>query len=54
MLSHSHFLKRHEHYNKVSDRTRLERAKHKRVGNELKQRKANGETNLIIRNGVIL
>ena len=56
MLSHSHFLKRHEQYNKVylvPDRTRLERAKHKRVVDELKQRKANGETNLIIRNGII-
>jgi len=42
MLSHSHFLKRHEYYNKVyfvSDRTRLERAKHKKVVDELKQRK---------------
>jgi len=56
MLSHSHFLKRHEQYNKVylvPDRTRLECAKHKRVVDELKQRKVKGETNLIIRNGVI-
>ena len=30
-----------------------ESTKHKRVVDELKQRKANGETNLIIRNGII-
>ena len=59
MLSHSHFLKRHEQYNNiilyiVPDRTRLERIKHKRVVEELKRRRANGETNLMIRNGSIL
>ena len=55
-ISHSHFLKRHEQFNRtylVPDRTRLECAKHKRIVDELKQRKANGETFLIIRNGVI-
>ena len=56
LLSHSHFLKHHEQYNKVylvPDRTKLERTKHKRVVEELKRRKANGETNLLIHNGVI-
>ena len=56
ICSLTHFLKRHEQYNKVylvPDRTRLECAKHKRVVDELKQRKVKGETNLIIRNGVI-
>jgi len=56
MLSHSYFLKHHEQYNKVylvPDKTRLEPTKHKRVVDELKQRKANRETNMIIRNGVI-
>jgi len=54
MLSHSHFLKRHEQFNSiyiVPDRTKLE---HKRVVEELKKRKANGEVYLIIRNRSIL
>jgi len=41
-------LKRHEQYNSiyiVPDRTKLERIKHKRVVEELKRRKANGEVN---------
>lgn len=57
ILSHSHFLKRHEQYNKVyivPDRTKLERAKHKRAVNELKERRSQGETDLIIRGGVVV
>ena len=37
----------------VPDRTKLEHTKYKRVVEELKRRKANGKTNLIIRNGVV-
>ena len=51
------FLRRHKQYNKIflaSDRTKLERVKHKGIVDELKRRKANGETNLTIRNGMIL
>ena len=43
MLFHSHFLKRHEQYNRVyldPDRIRLKCAKHKKVVEELKRRKA--------------
>ena len=57
MMSHSHFLKRHDQYNNIyitPDRTRLEHIKHKRVIEELKRRKANGEANLMICNGSIL
>ena len=32
----------------------MERDKHKKVVEELKRRKANGETNLIIRNGIVM
>ena len=34
--------------------TRFERAKHKKLVEELKQRRQQGETNLIIKNGLIV
>ena len=57
LISHSHFLRRHEQFNKVfvvPDRTKLERLKHKKAVEELKQRRAKGETGLLIRNGVVI
>lgn len=57
LLSHSHFLKRHDVYGKVfiaPDRSRLERIKHKKAVDELRQRRAKGETALMIRNGVVV
>ena len=57
LLSHSHFLKRYDQYNRiyiVPDRTKLVHAKHRKVVEELKQRQAQGETGLIIRNGVVI
>ena len=56
MLSHSHFLRQSDQYNGIyiaPDRTKLERVKHKKVVEELKQRRAKGETGLIIRNGTV-
>ena len=41
LISHSHFLQRHEQYNKsfiAPDRTKLERIKHKKAVDELRQR----------------
>ena len=56
LLSHSYFLRRYDQYNRIyfaPDRTQLERVKHKKVVEELKQRRAKGETGLIIRNGTV-
>ena len=53
----SHFLKRYDQYTRIyiaPDRTKLERVKHRKVVEELKQRQAQGETGLIIRNGVVI
>ena len=38
----------------MPDKTRFERAKHKRLIDELKQRRAKGEEDLVIRNGSII
>ena len=57
LISHSHFLRRHDQYNKVfivPDRTKLERNMHKKAVDELRQRNAKGETGLLIRDGVVL
>jgi len=57
LISHSHFLKRHDDYNRVfivPDRSKIERLKHKQAIDELKQRRAKGETALVIRNGVVV
>ena len=57
LISHSHFLKCHDDHNKVfivPDRSKLERIKHKKAVDELRQRRAKGETALMIRNGVVV
>lgn len=57
LISHSHFLKKHKDFDKVfiaPDRSKLERIKHKKAVDELKQRRAKGETALVIRNGVVV
>ena len=36
------------------DRTKLERAKHRKLVEELKDRRSKGETSLVIRNGTIV
>ena len=53
LLSHSHFLRKSEIYI-APDRTKLERAKHKKLVEELKERRSKGETSLVIRNGTIV
>ena len=57
LISYSHFLRHHEQYKSIfiaPDRTKLERIKHKKAVDELRQRRAKGETGLIIRNDVVL
>jgi len=57
LISHSHFLRHHEQYNKVfiaQDRTKFERIKHTKAVDELRQRRAKGKTGLIICNGVVM
>ena len=57
VISHSNWLCRHDQYKRVfiaPDRTKFERDKHVKLVNELKERKAKGETSLIIRNGCII
>jgi len=57
IVSRSHLLRQHDRYKSVfivPDRTKLEREKHKRVVEELKRRRTNGEKGLIIRNGHIV
>ena len=49
-------MRRYDQYNRIyfaPARTQLERVKHKKVVEELKQRRAKGETGLIIRNGTV-
>ena len=56
LLAHSHFLRKNEQYNKIyiaPDRTKLERVKHKKAVDELKQRRVKGESGLIIQNGIV-
>ena len=57
ILSRAHRLRYHQIYNKVyiaPDMTKLERTKYKKLVEELKTRRQQGEQNLIIRNGVII
>ena len=57
LISHSHFLRHHNQFNKVfivPDRTKLERIKHRNAVDELKQRRAKGKIGLLIRNGVVI
>ena len=57
VLSDAPCLRFHDNYKKVfiaPDITKFERAKHKKLVDELKQRRQQGETNLIIKNGSIV
>ena len=57
LLSNSARLRQHDAYKTVyfsPDRTKFEHLKYKKLVEELKQRKAKGETNLIIRNNAIV
>ena len=57
LLSCSHLIRRNDLYKNVflaPDRTRFEREKHKKLVEELKERRSQGETNLTIRNGAII
>ena len=57
VLSDAPCLRFHDNYKKVfiaPDMTKFERAKHKKLVDELKQRRQQGETNLIIKNGSIV
>lgn len=57
LLTNSARLRKHDVYKTVyfsPDRTKFERLKHKKLVEELKQRKAKGETNLMIRNNAIV
>ena len=57
LISHSHFLRRHDQYKNIfiaPDRTKLERLKHKKAVDELRERRAKGESGLLIRNGVVI
>ena len=57
ILSQSGKLRRHNLYKNVyiaADKTKYEREKHKKLVDELKVRKSNGEKNLVIRNGSII
>lgn len=57
ILSRSYLLHRNSQYSKVfvtPDRTKFEREKHKKLVNELKERRSQGENDLVIRNGIIV
>ena len=57
VLSSAPRLLFHENYKKVyiaPDMTKLERAKHKKLVDELKRRRQQGELNLVIKNGTIV
>ena len=57
LLSRSYQLRNKDAYKNVfiaPDRTKLERAKHKTLVEELKLRRSKGEKDLVIRNGAII
>ena len=57
LIARSSQLRRHDKYENiymVPDKTKFERAKHKRLVDKLKQRRAKGEVDLVIRNGSIM
>ena len=57
LLSRAPKLRFHDQYRNVyiaPDMTRFQRTKHKKLVDELKRRKQQGEENLIIRNGLIM
>jgi len=56
LISCSHFLWQHAQYSKVyivSNRTKLEHTRHKKAVDELRLRRAKGESGLIICNGIV-
>ena len=57
LLTRSGQIRHYDKYKEIyiaPDKTKFERAKHKKLVEELKQRRARGESNLIIRNGNIV
>jgi len=57
IVSHSHYLRRHSQYNNIyvsADMTKFQRDKHRKLVQELKQRRGRGEKNLTILNGEIV
>jgi len=57
ILSRSGMLRKQEQYSRVyvaPDRTKFERQKHRKLVDEMKHRRQNGEKNLAIRNGIIV
>ena len=57
VISHSNLLHHHSQFERVftaPDQTKLELEKYVKLVNELKEGKAKGETNVIIRNGCII
>ena len=57
LFSRSNQLRQHDKYENIyiaPDKTKFERVKHKRLVDELKQRWAKGETDLVIPNGSII
>ena len=57
VISHSNLLRRHDLFERIfiaPDQTKFEQEKHAKLLDELRERKAKGESNLIIRNGCII
>ena len=54
VIFHSNLLHRHNQYSLLSIKAKFEWEKHAKLVNELKERKAKGEINLITRNGRII
>ena len=57
IVSHSYYLRRYSQYKNVyisTDMTKFQREKHRKLVQELKQRREGGEKNLIILNGKIV
>ena len=55
--NHNHYLRRHSEYKDVyitTDMTKYQRDKHRKLVQELKQRRGNGEKGLMILNGEIV
>ena len=57
LLSRSYLLRHNDSYKNVfivPDRTKFEREKHRKLVSELRSRRSQGETNLVIRNGAVI
>ena len=54
LIAHSSQLLHHDKYYMMPDKTKFQKAKHKRLFDELKQRRAKGEVDLVIHNGSIM